>query len=157
MVVALADLDEEIAPEELAEMGSLNHGYLQLKIGAYFLTIPDLTPTSEFALDTSVLSTLGMLLPSSLILLSFVNYRSTFKTISSKAKIYPFWWSKFCRHVKVCKYLLISSSYTSHWVYSRAGWSIHMQKRLRFIIPPVSLKCSLTAISLMMSSTSVCP
>ena len=58
MVVALADLAEEIAPEELAEMGSLNHGYLQLKIGAYFLTIPDLTPTSEFALDTSALLTL---------------------------------------------------------------------------------------------------
>ena len=48
--------DEEFAPEELAEMGSFNHGYLQLKIGAYFLSLPNFTPSSEFSLDISALS-----------------------------------------------------------------------------------------------------
>ena len=57
MTVMLEHLDEEIAPEELTEMGSLNHGYLQIKIGAQFLQIPGLTPSSEFALDISALST----------------------------------------------------------------------------------------------------
>ena len=58
MAFVLENLDEEIAPEELAEMGSLNHGYLQIKIGAQFLTIPDLTPSSELTLDISDISTL---------------------------------------------------------------------------------------------------
>ena len=58
MAIVLENLDEEIAPEELAEMGSLNHGYLQLKIGAYFLNVPNLTPSSEFTLDISALSDL---------------------------------------------------------------------------------------------------
>ncbi|MBV7339107.1 Uma2 family endonuclease [Chloroflexi bacterium TSY] len=58
MAIVLENLDEEIAPEELAEMGSLNHGYLQIKIGARFLDVPNLTPSSEFALDISALSDL---------------------------------------------------------------------------------------------------
>ena len=58
MTVVLEHLDEEIAPEELAEMGSLKHGYLQIKIGAQLLSIPDLTPSSEFTLDISAIATL---------------------------------------------------------------------------------------------------
>lgn len=58
MTIMLENLEEEVAPEELAEMGSLNHGYLQLKIGAYFLTMPELTPSSEIALDISSIATL---------------------------------------------------------------------------------------------------
>lgn len=54
--VSLQNLDEEEAPEELAEMGSFNHGYLQLKIGSCFLRLPQFTPTSEFSLDISSLS-----------------------------------------------------------------------------------------------------
>lgn len=58
MALALENLDEEFAPEELAEMGSFNHGYLQIKIGSYFLDLPDFTPSSEFSLDISALSAL---------------------------------------------------------------------------------------------------
>lgn len=56
MTILLENLEEEIAPEELAEMGSFNHGYLQLKIGACFLNLPNLTPSSEFSLDISALA-----------------------------------------------------------------------------------------------------
>jgi len=69
MAVLLDHLDEETAPEELAEMGSFNHGYLQLKIGACFINLPDFTPSSELSLDLSALSeserldTLGPLKP----------------------------------------------------------------------------------------------
>ncbi|MBV7336139.1 Uma2 family endonuclease [Chloroflexi bacterium TSY] len=56
MAIVLENLDEEIAPEELAEMSSFNHGYLQIKIGAHFLNEPNLTPSSEFTLDISALS-----------------------------------------------------------------------------------------------------
>lgn len=37
-------------------MTSLNHGYLQIKIGAFFLAHPQLTPSSELTLDVSALS-----------------------------------------------------------------------------------------------------
>ncbi|MEZ4658707.1 MAG: Uma2 family endonuclease [Caldilineaceae bacterium] len=57
--IDLKNIDEEVAPEELAEMGSFNHGYLQLKIGAYFLSLPHLTPTSEFSLDISEIAKLS--------------------------------------------------------------------------------------------------
>lgn len=56
MALPIEQLDEEVAPEELSEMGSFNHGYLQLKIGACFLHLPDFTPASELSLDTSSLS-----------------------------------------------------------------------------------------------------
>lgn len=49
-------LDEEVAPEELVDMGSFNHGYLQLRLGSYFLNQPKFTPSSAFSLDISVLS-----------------------------------------------------------------------------------------------------
>lgn len=58
MALTLDILDEEIATEELAEMGSFNHGYLQIKIGACFLDLPDFTPSSEFSLDISALADL---------------------------------------------------------------------------------------------------
>lgn len=58
MTLVLENFDEEIASEEYAEMSSFNHGYLQLKIGAYFLNLPDLTPSSEFTLDISTLAEL---------------------------------------------------------------------------------------------------
>ena len=32
MALVLEYLDEEVAPDELAEMGSFNHGYLQIKM-----------------------------------------------------------------------------------------------------------------------------
>ena len=56
MTLLLENLEEEIAPEELAELGSFNHGYLQLKIGACFLNLPNLTPSSELSLDISALA-----------------------------------------------------------------------------------------------------
>lgn len=56
MTLLLETLNEEVAPEELAEMGSFNHGYLQLKIGACFLKMPTLTPSSELSLDLSALA-----------------------------------------------------------------------------------------------------
>lgn len=55
MTLLLEPYDEEIASEELSEMGSFNHGYLQLKIGAYFLNLPNFTPSSELTLDPSAL------------------------------------------------------------------------------------------------------
>lgn len=51
-----SEVDEEVAPEELAEMGSFNHGYLQLKIGSYFLKLPNFTPSAELSLDLSELA-----------------------------------------------------------------------------------------------------
>ncbi len=56
MTLVVKQVDEEIAPEELAEMGSFNHGYLQLKIGACFLKLPNFTPSSELSLDLSALA-----------------------------------------------------------------------------------------------------
>ena len=56
MTLLLDNLEEEVTPEELAEMGSFNHGYLQLKIGACFLNLPNFTPSSEFSLDISTLA-----------------------------------------------------------------------------------------------------
>jgi len=55
MTLLLEQFDEEVAPEELAEIGSFNHGYLQLKIGSCFLNLPNFTPSSEFSLDLSTL------------------------------------------------------------------------------------------------------
>lgn len=59
MTLVLENLDEESSPEEYAEMSSFNHGYLQLKIGAYFLNLPNLTPSAEFTLDLAALSNLA--------------------------------------------------------------------------------------------------
>src|SRR2546423_1309599 len=56
MTLLVESVDEEVTPEELAEMGSFNHGYLQLKIGACFLKLPNFTPSSELSLDLSVLA-----------------------------------------------------------------------------------------------------
>lgn len=53
MTLLAEPLNEEVAPEELADMGSFNHGYLQLKIGACFLKLPNFTPSSELSLDLS--------------------------------------------------------------------------------------------------------
>ena len=61
MTLLLEQIDEETGAGELAEMGSFNHGYLQLKIGACFLQLPQFTPSSELSLDLSALAntTLG--------------------------------------------------------------------------------------------------
>lgn len=56
MTLVFEQVDEEIAQEEFAEMGSFNHGYLQLKIGACFLKLPNFTPSSELSLDLSALA-----------------------------------------------------------------------------------------------------
>lgn len=53
MTLLAEQLNEEVAPEEFADLGSFNHGYLQLKIGACFLKLPNFTPSSELSLDLS--------------------------------------------------------------------------------------------------------
>lgn len=55
MTLLIEQADEEITTGEWAETGSFNHGYLQLKIGAYFLKLPNFTPSSEVSLDLSAL------------------------------------------------------------------------------------------------------
>ncbi len=47
MTLLVERVDEEVTPAELGKMGSFNHGYLQLKIGACFLKLPNFTPSSE--------------------------------------------------------------------------------------------------------------
>lgn len=44
MTWLLEQSDEETGVGELADLGSFNHGYLQLKIGACFLQLPQFTP-----------------------------------------------------------------------------------------------------------------
>lgn len=56
MTLLLEQIDEEIGVGELADMGSFNHGYLQLKIGACFLQLPQFTPSSELSLDLAALA-----------------------------------------------------------------------------------------------------
>jgi len=56
MTLVVEQVDEEVTPKEFAEMGSFNHGYLQLKIGACFLKLPNFTPSSELSLDLSALA-----------------------------------------------------------------------------------------------------
>lgn len=56
MTLLLEQIDEETGAGELADMGSFNHGYLQLKIGACFLQLPQFTPSSELSLDLSALA-----------------------------------------------------------------------------------------------------
>lgn len=45
--------NEEVAPEELAELGSLNHSYLQTKLAVLFFTLEEYTALTELSLDVS--------------------------------------------------------------------------------------------------------
>lgn len=56
MTLVIEQVDEEMSPKELAETGSFNHGYLQLKIGACFLKLANFTPSSELSLDLAGLN-----------------------------------------------------------------------------------------------------
>jgi hypothetical protein len=60
MALLLEHLDEETRVGELADLGSFNHGYLQLKIGACFLQLPQFTPSSELSLDLSALANMNL-------------------------------------------------------------------------------------------------
>ncbi|MEM7131999.1 MAG: Uma2 family endonuclease [Chloroflexota bacterium] len=53
MIETLLDFDEEIAPEELAELGSYNHSYLQAKLSSLFFVRSEYTPFTELSLDVS--------------------------------------------------------------------------------------------------------
>ncbi len=52
----LVNYDEEVAPEELAEMGSFNHSYLQTKLAVLLFTLEDYTALTELSLDVSRLN-----------------------------------------------------------------------------------------------------
>lgn len=60
MTLLLEQSDEETGAGELAELGSFNHGYLHLKIGACFLQLPQFTPSSELSLDLSALVNINL-------------------------------------------------------------------------------------------------
>ena len=49
----LAKYDEEIAPEELTELGSFNHSYLQTKLAVLLFALEDYTALTELSLDVS--------------------------------------------------------------------------------------------------------
>ncbi|MBV7327476.1 Uma2 family endonuclease [Chloroflexi bacterium TSY] len=49
------EFDEEIAPEELAELGSYNHSYLQAKLSALFFLMDEYVALTELSLDISTL------------------------------------------------------------------------------------------------------
>ncbi|MCB0104294.1 MAG: Uma2 family endonuclease [Caldilineaceae bacterium] len=49
----LAKYDEEVTPEELAELGSFNHSYLQTKLAVLLFALEDYTALTELSLDVS--------------------------------------------------------------------------------------------------------
>jgi len=53
MIETLLDIDEEIAPEELGELGSYNHSYLQAKLSSIFFIQGDYSAFTELSLDVS--------------------------------------------------------------------------------------------------------
>lgn len=52
----LATYDEEVAPEEWAEMGSFNHSYLQTKLAVLLFALEEYTALTELSLDVSRLN-----------------------------------------------------------------------------------------------------
>ncbi|MEZ4864681.1 MAG: Uma2 family endonuclease [Caldilineaceae bacterium] len=53
------DLDEETS-EEIDPMGSFNHGYVQMQLGALLAQAGDYTPVSELTLDISEIEAQGI-------------------------------------------------------------------------------------------------
>ena len=53
MSLLLTDFDEEVVPEELAELGSFNHGYIQIRLGVLLTMLDRFTIVSELSLDTT--------------------------------------------------------------------------------------------------------
>ena len=55
MTTMLAEYDEEFAPEELAELGSFNHSYLQTKLVVLLFSLDRYTVLTELSLDVGEL------------------------------------------------------------------------------------------------------
>lgn len=55
MTVLLANYDEEVAIEELANVGSFNHSYVQARLTAIFVFMDAFTTFTELSLDTTSL------------------------------------------------------------------------------------------------------
>ncbi|MEM7126181.1 MAG: Uma2 family endonuclease [Chloroflexota bacterium] len=53
MTIQFAEYDEEFAPEGLAELGSLNHSYLQTKLAVLLFSMERFTALTELSLDVS--------------------------------------------------------------------------------------------------------
>lgn len=49
----LINFDEEVAPEELADLGSFNHSYLQTKLAVLLFAFDQYTALTELSLDVS--------------------------------------------------------------------------------------------------------
>lgn len=56
MTTMLAAYDEEFAPEELAELGSFNHSYLQTKLAVLLFALDRYTVLTELSLDVGNLA-----------------------------------------------------------------------------------------------------
>ena len=53
MTAMFAEYNEEFAPEELAELGSFNHSYLQTKLAVLLFSLDDYMALTELSLDVS--------------------------------------------------------------------------------------------------------